>query len=198
MRPKTQRAASSARQRLLERAVRHVLRHGFAEGSLRAMAEELGTSHRMLIHHFGSAAGFWDAVMQALQEHDLRTLLQTGEGGRLPVLEDTWARLSSPTSLSIFKVMFQLYGEALQDRKRYAAFLSQFVDGWLEAIARALEERHGLSRQDARLEARLSLALVRGLALDLLTTGDRKGTTEALHTYARRTRAERRHRRRDT
>ena len=45
-----------------------------------------------------------------------------------------------------------------------------------------------MSREAARREARLNLAVMRGLLLDLLTTGDRKGTTAALHEYANRSR----------
>ena len=47
-------ATTDPRRRLLERAIDHVAAHGIADLSLRRLAEALGTSHRMLIHHFGS------------------------------------------------------------------------------------------------------------------------------------------------
>ena len=153
-------SAGLARTRLLERAARQVLTHGFADGSLRAIAAELGTSHRMLSYHFGWAEGFWDAVLQEVVERDQRALAQATDGGRLPSLEETWARLTSAPSLSIFRVLFQLYGEALKDRERFATFLSQFIEGWLHAIASALQKR-GFNRSDAMLEARLHLAIPR-------------------------------------
>jgi len=87
------------------------------------------------------------------------------------------------------RLVFQLYGEALQDERRFAGFLSEVVDGWLQAIAAALQKQLGLRRAEAQREARISLAVVRGLLLDLLTTGDRKGTTAALREFARRARA---------
>lgn len=181
-----------ARARLLERAVEHVLARGLSDSSLRAIAAELGTSHRMLIYHFGSAEEFWDAVLQRLRLHDQRVLVQATRAGRMPTLEQTWAQLSSPSYLPVVRLVFQIYGRALEDDARFATFLSQVVDGWLHAIGDALQKTLGLRRAEAMREARLSLAVVRGLLLDLLTTGDRKGTTAALHAYARNARLRKR------
>lgn len=173
------------RAKFVDRTVEHILSHGFGDPSLRAMAAELGTSHRMLIYHFGSARGFWDAVLQALQRRDQEAMaLATGDG-ELPTLEETWTQLTTGPGLSIFRVLFRLYGEALAEPEAYADFLDHFVDRWLSAIERALRERAGKSRTEARVQARLNLAIIRGLMLDLLATGDLKGTTAALRTYAR-------------
>ncbi|MGD8860640.1 MAG: TetR/AcrR family transcriptional regulator [Myxococcales bacterium] len=182
---------SNARAELVDSAVDHVLSRGFGDSSLRAMAAELGTSHRMLIYHFGSAQGFWDAVLQALQRRDQEAMALATDGRELPTLEETWAQLTTGPSLSIFRVLFQLYGEALADPEAYADFLDHFVDRWLASIERGLRERAGKSRAQARVHARLNLAIIRGLMLDLLTTGDLKGTTAALHSYARMARGDR-------
>jgi AcrR family transcriptional regulator len=48
---------ASARERLLAGRSRTSSEHGVGEISLRAMAAALGTSHRMLIYHFGSREG---------------------------------------------------------------------------------------------------------------------------------------------
>lgn len=183
--PATQASGPDARTGLVDRAVDHVLAHGFGDSSLRAMAAELGTSHRMLIYHFGSAQGFWDAVLQALQRRDQQAMALAAGDGELPTLEATWAQLTTGPSLSIFRVLFQLYGEALAEPEAYADFLEHFVERWLSAIETGLRRRSGQSRAAARVQARLNLAIIRGLMLDLLTTGDLKGTTAALHAYAR-------------
>ena len=41
------------KQELLDAAIGYVAQHGLTDLSLRRLAAELGTSHRMLIHHFG-------------------------------------------------------------------------------------------------------------------------------------------------
>jgi hypothetical protein len=48
------------------------------------------------------------------------------------------------------------------------------------AIART---RRGIPAEQARAEARLGLAVVRGLLLDLLATGDRAGVDAAMERY---------------
>lgn len=181
--------ADDARTALVARAVAHVLESGFGDGSLRAMAARLGTSHRMLIYHFGSAQGFWDAVLRELQRRDLEAM---SAASGMESLEKTWERLTRAPSLSIFRVLFQLHGEALADPKGYADFLDQFVRGWLEAIEHGLRKHAGLKPAEARLQARLNLAIIRGLMLDLLTTGDLGATTAALRAFARQMRAARR------
>ena len=188
--PSPQAASSTppgARVRLLERAVEHVLAHGLTDGSLRSIAPAIDTSHRMLIYHFGSAAEFWDAVLRELRHRDQAELAAATAAGRMPELTDVWAQLTTPENLSVMRVLFQLYGEALADRKRFATFLNEFVDGWLQAIAAAMRQQHGLTAAAARREARMELSLIRGLLLDLLVTGDRRGTTSALREFVRRT-----------
>src|SRR5262249_27701495 len=67
---------SQARERLLAAAVRHALEHGIADLSLRQIAAAIGTSHRMLIYHFGSREGLLVAVTQAVEEQQRTALLQ--------------------------------------------------------------------------------------------------------------------------
>ena len=50
------------------------------------------------------------------------------------------------------------------------------VESWVAPIAAALAEA-GADEPTARADARLGVAVVRGLLLDLLATGDRAGTT---------------------
>src|SRR5260221_8377801 len=88
---------SQARERLLPAAVRHALDAGIADLSLRELAEAIGTSHRMLIYHFGSREGLLVAVAQAV-ERTQRELAFGSPTRTAP--EDArafWKRISSPT-----------------------------------------------------------------------------------------------------
>src|SRR3954454_9299152 len=58
---------TSARERLLAAAMEHVAGHGVANLSLRGLAAALGTSHRMLIYHFGSREGLLIEVIRAVE-----------------------------------------------------------------------------------------------------------------------------------
>jgi AcrR family transcriptional regulator len=61
-------AGREIRQRLLDRAVQYVAENGIGDVSLRQLAAALGTSHRMLIHHFGSKQGLWIEIVRAVEE----------------------------------------------------------------------------------------------------------------------------------
>ena len=58
-------ATSQARERLLAAAVDQAMRGGIADLSLRELAAAIGTSHRMLLYHFGSREGLLVAVARA-------------------------------------------------------------------------------------------------------------------------------------
>ena len=51
-------------------------------------------------------------------------------------------------------------------------------------LAERLQQSMNISEEEARLYARVEVATMRGLLLDLITTGDRKGTTAALKYFA--------------
>src|SRR5262249_6456846 len=67
--------ASQARDRLLAAAVRHAMDSGIADLSLRQLAAAIGTSHRMLLYHFGSREGLLIAVTRAVEEQHRTALL---------------------------------------------------------------------------------------------------------------------------
>src|SRR5262245_14839756 len=110
-------AGDRAREALLDRAIEQVSAHGLGETSLRAIAERLGTSHRMLIYHFGSAEGFWDEVVSRWCVRDQHAVLRAADLGQLPTIEEIWARLSSARYLPFARLIFEIYAPALRDPK---------------------------------------------------------------------------------
>ena len=173
---------SQARERLLAAAVHQALDAGIADLSLRQLAAAIGTSHRMLIYHFGSREGLLVAVTQAVEERQRAALLAsvtTPEGAR-----QSWARLSDPKLWPQERLFFELYSYALLGRPGTEGFLDGVVESWVAPIADALVKA-GADERAARADARLGVAVVRGLLLDLLATGDRAGVTEAYERYLR-------------
>jgi hypothetical protein len=73
-------------------------------------------------------------------------------------------------------------GRRTQGGAEAEGFLPEVVDAWIEPSAE-LYRRLGLSEGDARAEARLALAVARGLLLDLLATGDRAAVDAAVERY---------------
>ena len=171
---------SQARERLLAAAVRHALDAGIADLSLRQLAAAIGTSHRMLLYHFGSREGLLVAVTQAVEEQQRAALL--GSGTTPQDARRSWEHLSDPKMWPQERLFFELYAYALRGRPGTEGFLDGIVESWVAPIAAALVEA-GADERTARADARLAVAVVRGLLLDLLATGDRAGVTEAYERY---------------
>jgi AcrR family transcriptional regulator len=173
---------SQPRERLLAAAVEQARQGGIADLSLRELAAAIGTSHRMLLYHFGSREGLLVAIARAVEEAERATLLDWGV-----TPEDArrfWARISDPAMWPTERLFFELYVQALFGRLGDDQFLDSTVEGWIAPVAAAMiEARDG--EATARTDARLGLAVVRGLLLDLLATGDRDGVTEAYERFLR-------------
>ena len=168
--------ASQARERLLAAAVSHALSAGIADLSLRELAAAIGTSHRMLLYHFGSREGLLVAVARAVEEAERAALLDSGTARDDPW--KSWERLSDPKLWPQERLFFELYSYALLGRPGTEGFLTEIVESWVAPIADALVQA-GADEKTARADARLGVAVVRGLLLDLLATGDRDGVNEA-------------------
>jgi AcrR family transcriptional regulator len=172
---------SQARERLLAAAVDHALDTGIADLSLRQLAAAIGTSHRMLIYHFGSREGLLAAVTQAVEDQQRAALLASGTTTAHDARQ-SWQRLSDPKLWPQERLFFELYAYALRDRPGTEGFLEGIVESWIAPIADALV-KGGADERTARADARLGVAVVRGLLLDLLATGDLAGVTEAYERF---------------
>jgi AcrR family transcriptional regulator len=177
----------NAKERLLGAAVDHVAAHGVGELSLRQLASALGTSHRMLIYHFGSKEGLLVEVVRMVEERqraafaDLDLGLEPGESPA-EIARRFWRRVTDPAVWPQERLFFELYGQALQGRPGTTKLLDGIVDAWLDPLAESMR-RHGVPGHTARTDARLGVAVVRGLLLDLLATGDREGVDQAMERF---------------
>ncbi len=173
------------RARLLAAAVEYAEDHGLSDVSLRELATAIGTSHRMLIYHFGSKEGLLVAVIQAVEDAQRALLSELAADPTIStaeVMRTMWRRLSHARLWPRERLFFEVYGQALQGRPGTVGLLEGIVDSWVEPIAGFLIER-GVPRSTARTEARLGVAVARGLLLDLLATGDRRAVDRAAECY---------------
>jgi AcrR family transcriptional regulator len=165
-----------ARDELLARVVADVAEHGLRDRSLRELATSMGTSHRMLLYHFGSREQLVDAVVGAVessQQEVLRAL--AAECSTAPeLIRALWSSVSDPAVLPFVRLFFESVGFVREASAR------DLTSPWLE-VSEELAPRFGLAF-DAT-EVRLGVAVVRGLLIDVLMTGDRKAATAALERY---------------
>ncbi len=177
---------SVSKERLLDAVIAYVADHGVADVSLRRLATEIGTSHRMLIYHFGSKEGLLVEVIRAVEERQRETLAELDPGPAATPAETRrrmWQVLSDPALGPSERLFFEVYGQALQRRPHTAHFLDDVVESWLGPAA-ALGIAQGVPPDLARAQARLEVAVTRGLLLDLLATGDRAGADAAAEQFS--------------
>lgn len=176
-------AEPSGRQRLLDRVVDHMLDTGTATSSLRALASEIGSSHRMLIYHFGGQEGLVAAVVGEVERRQQVALTDLVAVPGQSMADQSWAfwkRISSPKLAAVERLFFLLYARLIETGDLVAA--TRMSSEWLERST-ALLAAGGVDRARARRISHLGLAVYRGLILDLLATGDRRGADAAMRLY---------------
>lgn len=171
----------SGRQELLHAVVEHLAAHSLDNQSLRSIAAAIGTSHRMLLYHFGSREGLLAEVVATVEQMQREAFAVVARdestGSSRAVAEKFWSGLIGPT-LSYGPLFFELSAHAMQGRTHAQSLTTTLIDPWLDLLAADLIAE-GMSPDRARTHARLGLATVRGLLFDLLITKDREGTDDA-------------------
>jgi AcrR family transcriptional regulator len=175
----------SPKQRLLDDAIDYVSRHGLADVSLRTLAAALGTSHRMLIHHFGSKEQLWVEIVRTVEARQRALLAQILPDPDQPLAEAMWAwwkHISDPALWPNERLFFEIYGQALQGRPHTTELLDGIVEDWLDP-ATEINVSVGVPGDLARAQARLGVAVTRGLLLDLLATREVAAVDAAMEAF---------------
>ena len=161
------------RQELLDGAVDYVVANGISDLSLRPLAVALGTQAPVLLHHFGTKEQLVTELLGRVRDR-VRAVGRSAEAlSQRSGLGAVWAWVSDPDQAPLMRLFFEAYGLALRRPDRYADFLDHAVRDWLDEPLAAIDE----------VSATLAIATVTGLLLDLLTTGDRARTEDAMERF---------------
>ncbi|MFZ6775418.1 TetR/AcrR family transcriptional regulator [Undibacterium sp. Ji83W] len=164
------------RNELRDNALNYFLDHGLAELSLRPLAEKIGTSARLLIYHFESKEKLITVVMEEVRARVQQSVIRMmhaiqGEAS----MESFWNWITDSENIRYVRLLFEVQVLALQNPAVYAQFLSDTSSSWLEVL------EHGIPESaDRRTIASLCSAVIDGLVLDYMSTGDLERTTAAL------------------
>lgn len=179
---------SPSRERLLDEVVEHLAAHGAHDLTLRGLATAIGTSHRMLSYHFGSREGLLVAVTRAVEQRQreaLADLVADPGAAPLDVMRQMYERLSDPALWPQERLFFDLYARALHAGSDAEPLLEGVIDAWVPGVAQ-LFVALGFGPDEAADEARLAIAVSRGMLLDLLATGDRAAADRVFDRYVAR------------
>ena len=160
------------RAALLESVVDTITREGLGARSLRDLARGAGTSHRMLIHHFGSRDGLLVAIVEEVEARQ-RELFENVPDDTADAIATMWNRLADPSMWPFERLFFECLARGAQGEEPFDQLLPGLIDDWLALVPPG-------RRRD---QARLGVAVIRGLLLDLVATEDRAGVDRALEQF---------------
>lgn len=156
------------RAELLAGVVSMLLEVGVAGFSLRSAATATGTSHSMLLYHFGSQETLLREALHVIREQRLDRLrsLAKRRPRDLPAVVTLLVR-DTPE----LRVLRQAFGLAQLDPERYGVIAADAVRDDLEVVVEVVTQLFGDQRGAAGIETLVAAAL-RGLVLDQLATGE--------------------------
>jgi AcrR family transcriptional regulator len=125
----------------------------------------------MLLHHFGSRSEMLLAIVEEVERRQ-RALLSVLPAEPAEAIAAMWADLRRPELRPFERLFFECYARGVQGEQPFTRMLPGAVDAWLtagEAVYPAL--------------TRVGLAVLRGLLLDLVATGDDEGVDAAAQAF---------------
>ncbi|NUR49409.1 MAG: TetR/AcrR family transcriptional regulator [Hamadaea sp.] len=170
---------SSARAEMLDRVTAYAAANGIGGKSLREIADGIGSSHRMLLYHFGTHEGLLAAIVEAVerQQRELMTELAARHESAQELMLALWERVSSPEVRPFVRLFFEVLGLAAQGAAGTDRLLSGLTEPWLDSGA-------ALAPGVPREAVRVGVAVVRGLLLDLVAGADPADVDRAYRLFA--------------
>jgi AcrR family transcriptional regulator len=165
------------RRQLLDALIEEFAAGGIGDRSLREVAGAVGTSHRMLLHHFGSREDLLVAIVEEVERRQM-TLLPELPTNPAESFAAMWADVRRPELRQLERLFFECYSRAAQGEKPFVRMVPGAVNGWLAEVETLAD-----GPVDPAM-ARLGLAVVRGLLLDLVATDDDAGVDAAAKAFA--------------
>lgn len=172
----------NARQDLLDRVLAHVAERGISDLSLRQLAAAIGTSHRMLIYHFGSHEGLVTAVVASIESQQRALMQQLAGSVDTPaeLLRAIWRQVADPDIRPFVRLFFEVLAAAMQQRPGTEGFLDSLTAPWL-ADGEQAAAHFGVQASPADL--RLGVAVIRGLLIDVVATDSYHDASMALDRF---------------
>jgi AcrR family transcriptional regulator len=164
------------RRQLLDALIGAFADGGIGDRSLREVAEAVGTSHRMLLHHFGSRD---ELLLSIVDEVERRQMSALPDASTEPAdaMAAMWADLRRPGLRPFERLFFECYARGAQGEMPFARMVPGAVESWLVEVDAKTE------RGADPAFVRLGLAVTRGLLLDLVATNDDTGVDAAAQAF---------------
>jgi AcrR family transcriptional regulator len=168
---------------LLKKVLGFAATDGIADRSLREIAAGVGTSHRMLLYHFGSREGLLAAIVgeiEAQQRAAMTALASQNGETAADLMGQLWQQVSSPELRPFVRLFFEVFALAVRGAPGTERLLEGLTATWVEDAVRAAET---LDVPADPALMRLGVAVTRGLLLDLLAGTPREEVDAAYEMF---------------
>lgn len=161
-------AGSQRRQELLHKTLEYAAEHNLSDLSLRPLAAAIGTSPRVLLYLFGSKENLLREVTAAERRHQVEVFAGAAEADDPhAALELLWQWITDADRANLSRLFFENYVRSLDGTPGFEGHAEASVAAWLGPLGALFDGAD-------QAAATLALAVMRGLVLDLLATGDRE------------------------
>ena len=173
---------SPRRAELLNACYGYVLEHGLAGLSLRPLAAATGTSPRVLLYLFGSKEQLVRELLARARQEQISLLAgllgaDVPDAGLEALADRLWNLLSSPGQRPMVRLTYEAFLRSVsRDPGPWEGFAAETARDYRDLLISA---QPGAHPADAEATATRTLALIRGLLLDLLAQGDTDRVTAA-------------------
>ena len=154
------------RERLLLGAIDWLAVQGAESFSLRAIAQDLNTSARMLVYHFGSKEGLRAAILEEVSSRWMARVAAFDDVGFIDRFRTFWVdELSAGPVRAVHVLAFQFWSASLTtDEPVYDDFRRAVSRGWCDVLAKHFRSG-GCTDDEAMARAVFAVATVEGLLL---------------------------------
>jgi AcrR family transcriptional regulator len=201
-------AGSPRRAELFDACYAYLLEHGLAGLSLRPLAKATGTSPRVLLYLFGSKEQLVRELLARARREQVDLVARALDGAApragdpggpadagapadagVPanlgapanvgaVADRVWALLSAPEQRPMVRLTYEAFLRSVsRDPGPWEGYAAETGREWMDLLIRA---QPGAPREQAEATATRTMALIRGLLLDLLAYDDPDRVTAAV------------------
>lgn len=173
------------RQRLIDAAITCLRRVGYAATTTQLVMEEAGVSRGAMLHHFPTKVDLIVAVAEAAAAHQNRYVrrrlgaIPPGIDRYLAITTATWELMCEPPALALIEIIIASRSDPALG-ERFPAIAKTFEASQREGVWEMAREM-GMHDQDAvERMVRLHRAAMRGLAIEMMFTGDRAAAEDSM------------------
>jgi AcrR family transcriptional regulator len=174
-------AAGSRAEAMLTSVVAQLRSRGSVDISLRQLAAEIGTSHRMLRYYFGTRENLLGIVMMQLSKEYIAHFSGKRPTNRIETMDAVWTRFLDPNNRLQTQILFTLSAAVAEHPDLESPGLNADFDNFAGALG-VFGRAEGLDPATADREARAIVSSLLGLYLDFFVSRDLELTQASFET----------------